>query len=270
MEELNNTMKSQHNLKFSIITPSYNQGDFLEKTILSVINQECYNLEYIIIDGGSTDNSVKIIKKYEKDISYWVSENDKGQSDAVNKGLKKATGDIIGWINSDDIYYTGALESVAKIFLSDPEIDIVFSDYNFIDENDNVIRLRKEIPYNFNIYFWSKDCYHANCAGFFRKKCFDNFGRLREDLQYGMDYELYLRFGRNDCKFYHTNEIYGGYRFHDMSKSISSSHKQIEDGLKIFNEYKFILKPNNFQILFFPTYFKILRKFRKLFYGCYF
>src|SRR5687768_13083798 len=102
--------------KISIITPSYNQGRFIEETILSVINQNYPNLEYIIIDGGSTDNTVEIIRKYEQHLAYWVSEKDGGQSEAINKGFKKATGDIVCWINSDDFFMPGALSKVADCF----------------------------------------------------------------------------------------------------------------------------------------------------------
>ena len=111
--------------KISIITPSYNQGQYLEETILSVINQNYPNLEYIIIDGGSTDNSVEIIKKYEKNISYWVSEKDHGQSNAINKGLAIATGDIVAWLNSDDQYCEKSLDIISNTFKQHPEINIV-------------------------------------------------------------------------------------------------------------------------------------------------
>jgi len=257
-------------IKISVITPSYNQGQFLEETIRSVLNQNYPNLEYIIIDGGSTDNSVEIIKKYEKNLSYWISENDKGQSHAFNKGFEKSSGEIIGWINSDDIYYPGAINEAVEIFSKHPEIDIIFSNYYFIDEIGEIIRMRKEIPYDFNIYLWTKGCYHANVAGFFRRKCFEKFGVLREDLQFGMDYELYLRFGLNGCKFLHSKSFWGAYRFHGLSKSISSYEKQKEDGEKIFKEYLRYFHSSRYVLLILPTYFKYLRYIKKLLTGCYF
>ena len=103
--------------KISIITPSFNQGKFLEETILSVINQDYPDLEYIIIDGGSSDNSVEIIKKYEKYLTYWISEKDSGQSSAINKGLKKISGELVAWINSDDLYCPNVFSKIAEYFL---------------------------------------------------------------------------------------------------------------------------------------------------------
>jgi glycosyltransferase involved in cell wall biosynthesis len=107
--------------KISIVIPSYNQGKYLEETILSVINQNYPNLEYVIIDDGSTDNSVEIIKKYEKYLTYWVSEKDNGQSDAINKGLKKCTGEIFNWLNSDDYLETNALFKIAEAYKKIPK-----------------------------------------------------------------------------------------------------------------------------------------------------
>ncbi len=107
-------------IKISVVTPSYNQGPYLEKTILSVIEQGYPNLEYIIIDGGSTDNSLEIIKKYERHLSYWVSEKDRGQSHAINKGFGHAGGDLFGWLNSDDFYAPDALKTAAEVYQANP------------------------------------------------------------------------------------------------------------------------------------------------------
>ena len=112
-------------MKISIVTPSFNQGQFLESTILSVLDQDYPDLEYIIIDGGSTDNSLEVIRKYTDRISYWVSEPDEGQSHAINKGWSMATGDIIAWINADDVYCPGAFSLVAKAFENNPDAVMV-------------------------------------------------------------------------------------------------------------------------------------------------
>jgi glycosyltransferase involved in cell wall biosynthesis len=212
-------------LRVSVITPSYNQGKYLEETVKSVLGQHYPNFEFIIIDGGSTDDSVNIIRKYEKDISYWISEPDKGQSNAVNKGLQIASGDIIGWINSDDVYYEGTILKAVQVFTEHPEIDVVFGNVNFIDENGKVLHHTNEIKVDYNTYLFTERCYHANAAGFFRRRCFDKFGMLREDLTYTMDYELYLRFAFNRCKFYQLNDVLGSYRLHSQSKTHENADK---------------------------------------------
>ncbi|GAG29700.1 unnamed protein product, partial [marine sediment metagenome] len=121
-----------------IVTPSYNQAQFLESTILSVLNQNYPNLEYIIIDGGSTDGSIEIIKRYQKYLAYWISEKDEGQADAINKGFEKSTGQILAWINSDDTYLPETLFRVAKHFQQHQKADLVFGNINFINEYDEI------------------------------------------------------------------------------------------------------------------------------------
>jgi glycosyltransferase involved in cell wall biosynthesis len=128
--------------KISIITPSYNQGQFIEQTILSVIGQNYPNLEYIIIDGGSTDNSVEIIKKYEKYLAYWVSEKNEGHYHALQKGFEKSSGEIMGWVNSDDKLHTNSLFSLGQIFADFEQINWLQGFPNVIDENDRIVYVR--------------------------------------------------------------------------------------------------------------------------------
>lgn len=255
--------------KVSIITPSFNQAQFLEKTIKSVLGQNYSNMEYIIVDGGSSDDSISVIRRFGDQLAYWVSEKDNGQSHAINKGLSKATGEIVGWINSDDIYYPGALSSAVRFFEHHPEVDVIFSDYNFIDHSDHVIRTRKEIPFDFDTYLWTKRCYHANCAGFFRKRCFDTFGGLREDLHFGMDYELYLRFAKNGCKFMHVREVWGAYRVHHESKTTVAAEKGFADNNAVFRAYSSEYSYGRMRTLFLSSYYRSRRIARKLFSGCY-
>ena len=130
--------------KVSIITPSFNQSEYLEQTILSVLNQGYPNLEYIIIDGGSTDGSVKIINKYTDKLSFWLSETDKGMYDAINKGFKKCTGEIFAWINSDDVYFDNALQVAADIFTQIPEVDWITGRCGYIDPTGDITHRSKK------------------------------------------------------------------------------------------------------------------------------
>jgi len=260
--------KNNNPPKISVITPSFNQGAFLERTINSVIKQGYPNLEYIIIDGGSTDNSVEIIRKYEKYLKYWVSEKDKGQSQAFNKGLKIASGDIIGWLNSDDLYLDRCIFQGVEYFDRNPAIDIVFSDYYFIDGDNKIIKRRREIPFNYNIYLWTADCYHANCAGFFRRKVFDIIGGINEDLHYGMDYELYLRAAKSGLKFGHLKAYWGAYRMHGQSKSVAGYSLMKNEGETISALF-YSAKISKFGLWWRKIFFKTLRIVWKFAIGSY-
>ena len=181
--------------KISIVTPSLNQGQFIERTILSVLNQDYPNIEYIVMDGGSTDNTLKILKKYE-DRLIWKSEPDKGQSDAINKGFRTITGEIIGWLNSDDVYRPGALFTIAKYFIAHPDVGMMYGDCNRIDINDNHIGFFKAEPFNLKRYLNGADIIPQQST-FFRKRVLDKAGCLDPSLHYAMDLDLFVRIARD-------------------------------------------------------------------------
>lgn len=217
--------------KISIITPSYNQVEFLERTIKSVLDQNYPNLEYIIIDGGSTDGSVDIIKKYADRLAYWVSEADQGQTNAINKGLQIATGDWVAWQNSDDIFYPGSFASLAAASERCPDADLIIGDINLIDRYDKVLR---DVCYVTPSYWamLAEGMLLANQAAFWRQRAHSEVGMLNESLNFAFDYEWFLRLtmGRNG---YHVSEIWGGYRLHDATKTATHQQRFLDENRSI-------------------------------------
>jgi len=203
--------------KISIVTPSYNQAKFLERAILSVLNQNYPNLEYIIIDGGSTDGSVEIIKKYEKYLTFWVSEKDKGQSDAINKGFRKTSGELVGWQNSDDIYLPGAFMKLAEKYKKNPDYDVYFGNIYLIDKYDNIKKEMRFIPFSVEhlIYY---DWNLSSQAVFWKKEIFKKVGFLDESLHVAFDWDWFIRLGKLGYSFKFVRCFLGCYRVHDMSK----------------------------------------------------
>ena len=178
--------------RISIVTPSFNQAATLEETIRSVLLQGYPNLEYIIIDGGSSDASREIIQKYEPWLTYWVSEPDRGQSHAINKGWRKSTGEILAWINSDDLYEKNALFSIADFFNDNKNIGMVYGDCQVIDINGNLLRDTPTRAFDFK----SLVCNHwfiSQPASFFKKEMVHAVGDIDESLHLIMDWDLYLR-----------------------------------------------------------------------------
>lgn len=203
--------------KISVIIPSYNQGIFLEETLLSILKQEYPNFEIIIIDGGSTDTTIQVIKKYSSDITYWVSEKDKGQSHAVNKGIRIASGDFICWQNSDDVFWPGAFEHFCNAYREHPGYDVYFGHQAIIDQDSKTKFINYFVPFHvlhLRYYGWNI----TNQTSFFRAAILKS-NLLDESLHYTMDYDLYLRLGTQHVKFFLINHILGALREYSTTKS---------------------------------------------------
>jgi glycosyltransferase involved in cell wall biosynthesis len=212
--------------KLSIVTPSYNQGQFLEETILSVLDQEYSNLEYIVIDGGSTDESVEIIRRYEKHLAYWVSEKDRGQVHAINKGIAKTTGDIFGFINSDDVYLPGAFDTVVEHFQSCPATEWVCGDTVMFGEGFATELISAVVPKSAaHALSWA---YQAPQPGHFWKRELVKDG-FDEKWRYDFDHDLYVRLllAGHTCE--HIARAFAGYRLHEQSKTVAESRRFDEE-----------------------------------------
>ncbi len=209
--------------KISIITPTFNQGQFIEKTILSVINQNYPNLEFIIIDGGSSDNTISIIKKYEHKITYWISESDQGQSDAINKGVKLATGEIINWLNSDDYLEASILFKIASDF-QNPNVDVVCG-YSELITNSGIISKRtSQLKNDFALFISSGHIMQPST--FFKKTFFDEFSPIEVKLHYMMDHYLWLQY---ICKYGVSRVLYVDYKISNvLLHEDAKSFKMIE------------------------------------------
>lgn len=207
--------------KISIVTPSYNQAQFFEKTILSVLNQNYPNLEYIIIDGGSTDGSVEIIRKYEKYLAYWISEKDSGQTDAINKGFRIATGEIFAWINSDDTYLPGTFSKVAKAFQQHSEADLMYGNIHFISEDDRIIGELRLTKLDIT-HFVFEGISLAQQAVFFTKDIYNKVGGLNLQYQFCMDFDLFIRI-TDIGNLWHITEYLANFRIHKDSKTSTNS-----------------------------------------------
>ena len=203
--------------KISLVTPSYNQGRFLEETLKSVIHQNYPNLEYFVLDGGSTDNSVEIIRNYSEHIDYWISESDGGQTDALIKGFSRATGEIYCWLNSDDVLEPGTLVEVAQFFIENPEAQIVYGDATWIDINGRKIRSKKEHSFNHFIFLFDHN-YIPQPSTFWKRELFEKVGGLNPEISVAMDTDLWMRFLQN-ASFFHVKKQWSRMRYHEEAKT---------------------------------------------------
>jgi glycosyltransferase involved in cell wall biosynthesis len=217
----------------TIATPSYNQGDYLEETIQSVLAQDYDRIEYIVIDGGSTDNSLDIIKQYASKLAYWVSEPDKGQTDAINKGFAKANGEIFAWINSDDIYSPRAVSEAVDYLTSHPEIGMVYGDLDFIDSNGNVIGKFHARQTNFKKLL--RGFVHIpQPSAFFRADLWRRVGPLDPSFFFAMDYDLWTRIAKISSMIYLPGRAWAKFRLHEGGKTVNADERCWPEMLRVY------------------------------------
>ena len=221
--------------KITVVTCSYNQGRFLEETILSVVNQGYPNLEYIVIDGGSRDNSVDIIRKYEKYLAHWVSEPDNGQSDALAKGFERSTGEILCWLCSDDLLEENALLEVGRLFSGDASLEVVFGDTVFIDERGAVTRHYRTLPFNRWLLLNTAN-YIPQPSTFWRKGIYEQAGGLDRSLLMGLDPDLWLRFS-DITRLRHVRRYWSRMRIYPEIKSLTLNDEKWADHRRLERRY---------------------------------
>ena len=214
--------------KISIVTPSYQQADYLEETINSVLDQAYHDLEYIIIDGGSTDGSVDIIKKYERHLTYWTSEKDKGQSDALNKGLRRTTGSVFNWLNSDDRLAPGALKRVGEAFASDPDLVCYGGQIHHFDQQGS--KLFDELNEAGQIEQLHCDPVINQMATFYRGNIAREAG-IQTSLHYAMDYALWIKvlLSHGSSNMLFEKAHLADFRLHDLQKTDEGSGRFVND-----------------------------------------
>ena len=230
--------------KVSIVTPSFNQARFIEETIRSALLQGYPNLEYIVVDGGSSDGSIDIIRKYEPWLTYWVSEPDKGQADAINKGFDRCTGEILAWLNSDDIYASNAMACVVRYFAEHSQRNIIYGEAWYIDENGCRLRpiryvketIQKKCILNANVI--------AQPAAFWRRNLWLAIGKLDTHLTWGLDWEFFIR------AYLHTElnyvpEFLASCRLHKAMKSLMTVEARHAELARISRQYGEWWQPTN-------------------------
>jgi glycosyltransferase involved in cell wall biosynthesis len=224
-------------IKISIVTPSFNQGQFIEQTILSVLNQTYQHIDYIIVDGGSTDNTMDIVNKYRDKIDIIISEKDNGQSDAINKGFKLSTGILAGWINSDDILYPDCVEKIVELYTNHPDGSIYYpAKVDFIDGSGKKFRqeVRKILDKN---YLLNKDYTVIQQGSFYKTSRMKEVGYLDESIYYCMDLDLWLRLLSDNRKiYYYEDHALSAFRIWEDTKTTLAGSRFLKNIEQVLNK----------------------------------
>ena len=210
----------------SIITPSFNQAAFIEETLQSVLTQDYPAIEYIVIDGGSDDGSVAIIERYADQLAYWVSEADKGQADAINKGFARATGKYVAWLNSDDVYLPGAISSAVAALEKNPEVAFVYGNDRSVDGDGKYLAKHEFEPYDVVDFLAMRVI--SQPAVFMRKGAFDASDGLNLDFHFLLDHQLWIQLSRNAPVLY-VNECWAEAKYHGNAKNVAQAGKFAEE-----------------------------------------
>ena len=223
----------------SIVTPSFNQGKFIRTAIDSVFQQSGVSLEYLVIDGGSSDETLEFLQSYGSKL-HWISEPDRGQADAINKGFGKSRGEILGWLNSDDLYCPGALRYAVQEFENDPNLMLLYGKARHVDVNGDFL---EEYPTTeFSLEALSYSCFICQPACFFRRSLFDAGGGLNPSLYYALDLDLWIRFGKLRLKnphwvFRFVPRVLAHSRMHSESKTLGCRHKAYQEIIQVVREH---------------------------------
>ena len=252
-------------LRISVVTPSFEQAQFLDETMASIHDQSYPNLEHIVIDGGSTDRSVDILRENEARLDYWVSEPDEGQTDALIKGFARSTGDIQCWLNSDDLFEPWTLSEVASYFERHPEVGFVYGDSTWIDQEGSVIKPKRE--HAFNRFIWMYDHnFIPQPSAFWRRSLYEQVGGLDPSFDLAMDADLWIRFAEK-TKPRHVRRNWSRMRFYAEQKNTRFRAASIQEVQTIRGRY---LRPESSQATQMKT--RAARSMRvglKLVSGCY-
>ena len=235
--------------KISIVVPSFNQGRFIEATLKSIIDQHYPDLELIVVDGGSKDETVAVINQYASHIAWWVSEPDSGQTAAINKGFARSSGEIMAWINSDDLAAPGALFRIADWFIAHPETHVVYGDRLLIDQNGEEVSRWILPPHSPRVLRWAD--FIPQETLYWRRSAWDIVGgRLDENFRFAMDWDFLLRLSSKQVNFEHLPFFLGIFRVHQNQKTSSQMTSIGQQEMQILRRRALGYAPTRLQLIF--------------------
>lgn len=259
----NNQLRGHPLPRISIVVPSFNQGRFMRATLQSIIDQRYPNLELIVVDGGSTDNTLSVIKQYEAHLAWWVSKPDSGQTAAINKGFMRSTGEIMAWINSDDLVASGALQQIADHFVKHPETQVVYGDRILINEEGleigrwilprhsrRVLQWADFVPQE--TLYWTRNAWNLIGA------------RLDETFRFAMDWDFLLRLSAKQIDIQHLPVFLGLFRIHDQQKTSSQMSSIGQEEIRIIRHRELGFQPTRWQLILNTAPFLLAAKFHEL------